>query len=144
MKRTLVILGILAFFFATFALINAGSKETPETTATDSEVQKPTTPKMISPEEAKNIIESDKEYILLDVRTEEEFALEHIKNAINLPDYEIALKFQEILPEKDAQIIVYCQSGRRSVNAAKMLVELGYTSVHDLGGINDWPYDTIK
>ena len=48
----------------------------------------------------------------------------------------------EELPDKDAEILVYCRSGRRSKEAAKKLAALGYTNVYDFGGINDWPFDT--
>lgn len=39
------------------------------------------------------------------------------------------------------EIIVYCASGKRSHEAAKLLAEMGYTMVYDLGGINTWPYE---
>jgi len=46
------------------------------------------------------------------------------------------------LTDKNAEIFVYCRSGNRSVTASQALVELGYTNVYNLGGINDWPYET--
>jgi len=95
----------------------------------------------ISPEEAKQMMDSDAAYILLDVRTEEEFAEGHIAGAILIPDYELAEHAASELPDKSARILLYCRSGRRSANAANLLIELGYTNVYDFGGILDWPYD---
>ena len=85
----------------------------------------------------------DKEegYVILDVRTEEEYAQSHIPGAILIPDYEIEQKAEEILLDKDQMILVYCRSGRRSKNAAQALVELGYTDIREFGGIIDWPYE---
>ena len=96
----------------------------------------------ITPAEAKGIMDSEHNYIILDVRTVEEFAEGHIAGAILIPDYEIKEKAESILTDKDQQILVYCRSGRRSKNAASQLVELGYSNVKEFGGIIDWPYGT--
>jgi len=79
-------------------------------------------------------------YILLDVRTEQEFNESRIKNAVLIPDYEIADRAAAELPDKNALIFIYCRSGRRSANATNELVGLGYANVYDFGGILDWPY----
>ncbi len=97
----------------------------------------------ITPEAAKNIMESESGYIILDVRTEEEFAEGHIKNAVLIPDYEIAEKAESVLNDKKQLILVYCRSGRRSKLASEELVRLGYTNVKEFGGIIDWPYETV-
>ena len=68
----------------------------------------------ITPAEAKALMDSEKDYIILDVRTEEEFASGHIEGAILIPDYEITAKAESILTDKDQLILVYCRSGRRS------------------------------
>ena len=96
----------------------------------------------ITPAEAKEIMDTEQDYIILDVRTEEEFAEGHIEGAILIPDDEITEKAESILTDKEQQILVYCRSGRRSKNAASLLVELGYTNVKEFGGIIDWPYGT--
>ena len=83
------------------------------------------------------------DFIILDVRTEEEYDTEHIANAILIPDYEIKEKAESILTDKDQLILVYCRSGRRSKNAASTLATLGYTNIKEFGGIIDWKYDTI-
>ena len=96
----------------------------------------------ISAQEAKTIMDTEKDYIIIDARTEEEFAAGHIANAILIPEYEIAERAEAELPDKDALILVYCRSGRRSKIASEELVKLGYTNVKEFGGIIDWPYET--
>ena len=95
----------------------------------------------ISSEEAKKIIDNEENYIILDVRTEEEYKEGHIPDAINIPNEEISIETTNNLTDKDQLILVYCRSGNRSKEASKKLVELGYTNVYDFGGINDWKYD---
>ena len=97
--------------------------------------------RQISAQEAKNIMDSGKDHVIIDARTEEEFATGHIKNAILIPEYEVAERAEEELPDKDALILVYCRSGRRSKIASEELVKLGYTNVYEFGGIIDWPYE---
>ena len=67
-----------------------------------------------------------------------------LKNAILIPEYEIAGRAEKELPDKDALILVYCRSGRRSKIASEELVKLGYTNVKEFGGIIDWPYEIVK
>ena len=98
----------------------------------------------ITAEEAKAIMDTETDYIIIDARTEEEFAEEHIEDAILIPEYEIADRAEAELPDKDALILVYCRSGRRSKIASEELVKLGYTDVREFGGIIDWPYEIVK
>lgn len=98
----------------------------------------------ITAEEAKNKMQDTTEYILLDVRTPEEFSEQHIPGAILIVDSRISAEAEETLPNKDTPILVYCRSGRRSAGAAKQLVSMGYTQVYDFGGIIDWPYETVS
>ena len=98
----------------------------------------------ISAEDAKAIMDTESGFVLLDVRTEEEYAAGHIEGAVLLPDYEIRERAEEVLPNKDQTILVYCRSGRRSKNAAAELVEMGYRRVKEFGGILDWPYEIVK
>ena len=97
----------------------------------------------ITPAEAKALMDSEEGYIILDVRTPEEFAEGHIEGAILLPDYEIGEKAESLLTDKDQLILVYCRSGRRSKNAASSLAALGYTNIKEFGGIIDWEYGTV-
>ena len=98
----------------------------------------------INAQEAKEIMDSQTDYVILDVRTEEEFNEKHIPGAILIPDYEIEEKAEEILTDKDKLLLVYCRSGRRSKNASEILVRLGYTNIKEFGGIIDWPYETVS
>ena len=98
----------------------------------------------ITAKEAKELMDTETGYIILDVRTREEYDQGHIPGAILIPDTEIRTEAEEILTDKDRLILVYCRSGRRSKLAAEILVELGYTNIREFGGIIDWPYDVVK
>ncbi len=98
----------------------------------------------ITPQQAKEIMDAEQDYIIIDARTQEEFAEGHIENAILIPEYEIKDRAEKELPDKDALILVYCRSGRRSKIASEDLVNLGYTNVKEFGGIIDWPYEVVK
>ena len=95
----------------------------------------------ITAEEAKQIMDSEEGYIILDVRKQEEYDQGHIPGAILISHEEIAEKAEKVLTDKDQLILVYCRSGRRSKIAAEALVELGYTNIKEFGGIIDWPYE---
>jgi phage shock protein E len=97
----------------------------------------------ISAAEAKALIDSE-EVIILDVRTREEFEESRIEGALLIPDYEIKELAEELLPDKEATILVYCRTGRRSELASRALIEMGYQYVYDFGGIVDWEYETIS
>jgi rhodanese-related sulfurtransferase len=98
----------------------------------------------ITPEQAKDMMDSQPACIILDVRAESEYMLGHIPGAIVIPHDEITARAPRELPDKNACILVYCRSGRRSKIAAEALVALGYTQVYEFGGINDWPYTTTR
>lgn len=94
--------------------------------------------KQVSMEEAVQMMKEQSGYIILDVRTPEEYSQGHIPNAINLPNENIGSADMAQLPKKDQLIFVYCRSGRRSKEAAQKLVNLGYTNIVEMGGILDW------
>ncbi len=98
----------------------------------------------INPEKVKEMMENSEEFVLLDVRSEEEFSEGHIPGAIVIPHEEILKRAEAELPEKDVPVFVYCRSGRRSKIAAEALVSLGYSEVYEFGGIIDWPYEIEK
>ena len=98
----------------------------------------------ISMEEAVAMMAKEENYIILDVRTAEEFAEKHIPNAINVPNEVIATEEIVELPDKDQLILVYCRSGNRSKQASEKLVALGYTNIYEFGGINDWTGETVS
>ena len=95
-------------------------------------------------EEAVIMMKEEKDYIILDVRTPEEFAGGHIPGAINVPNETIDTAEILELPSKDQLILVYCRSGNRSKQAAKKLSALGYTNIVEFGGINDWQGEIEK
>jgi len=99
---------------------------------------------MITAEEAKARLDKEDGIILVDVRTEEEYKEEHIQGAILLPLDTIETDGETVLPDKEGIYFVYCRSGNRSATASAQLVEMGYQHIYDLGGIIDWPYDTVK
>lgn len=98
----------------------------------------------ISAEDAKKRMDSGDDIIILDVRTQAEYDESHIPGAILIPNETIGNEKPEQLPDTDQEILVYCRSGNRSAQAAKKLVEAGYTQIYDFGGIMDWPYDTVS
>lgn len=99
--------------------------------------------KKISAADAKARMDSGDTIVILDVRTQEEYDAGHIPGAILIPNETIVDKQPELLPDLDAEILVYCRSGNRSAQAAKKLIAIGYTNVVDFGGIIDWPYDVV-
>jgi len=98
----------------------------------------------ISASEARNMMAELDEFVLLDVRTTQEFEQGHIEGAILISEDVLKVRAGDELLDKDAIIFVYCRSGRRSVSAARTLVDLGYTNVYDFGGIESWPYEVVR
>jgi len=148
-------------FLATLSLSGCGKNDTlpsnnisevsleDKTNVKDTDLTETTTKttfsvKTITGDEAKELMDSLDAYVLLDVRTEEEFNEGHIPGAILIPDSSIEENAETLLPDKDATIFVYCRSGRRSALAAETLSSMGYTSIYDFGGIIDWNYDIVK
>jgi len=95
----------------------------------------------ITAQEAKEIMDSEQGYIILDVRSQEEYDEGHIPGAIVIPHTEIRERAEDVLKDKNQLLLVYCRSGRRSKIAAEDLVALGYTNIKEFGGILDWPYE---
>ena len=100
--------------------------------------------RQVSMDEAIAMMEEKNDYIILDVRTPEEFAEKHIPDAINIPNETIGTEEIPELPDKEQLILVYCRSGNRSKQASEKLVRLGYTNIVEFGGINDWPGETVS
>ena len=113
-------------------------------TACDNAKETSSTYEQITAEQAKSIMDTEKDYVIIDARTDEEFAEGHIENAILIPEYEITDRAEKELPNKEQLILVYCRSGRRSKIASDELVKLGYSNVKEFGGIIDWPYEIVK
>lgn len=100
--------------------------------------------RQINMDEAVAMMDEESGYIILDVRTPEEFSDKHIPDAINIPNETIGTEEILELPDKDQLILVYCRSGNRSKQASEKLVALGYTNIVEFGGINDWPGETVS
>ncbi len=89
-------------------------------------------------------MDSEKDRIIVDVRTRKEYDQGHIPGAVLIPNTEIEAKAADLLPDKEQLILVYCRSGRRSKLAAQSLADLGYTNIREFGGILDWPYEVVQ
>lgn len=131
MKLTIAIL-------CTFLFLMIGCKANDSNSSHTSEYKK------INAEEAKKLMDSEEELVILDVRTKEEFDTGHIAGALLLPLDSLKNAAEETLPNKDQLILVYCRSGNRSETATNQLIEMGYTHVIDFGGIIDWPYEIVQ
>ena len=118
-------------FFMTLLLLSGCAAQTAENTY-----------RQIDSEEAAALMEEKNNYIILDVRTEEEYSEGHIPNAINIPNESIGTEEIPELPDKDQLILVYCRSGNRSKQASRKLADLGYTNIVEFGGIIDWTGET--
>ena len=95
--------------------------------------------RQIDPEQAKQFMDSEANYVILDVRTKPEYEDGHIKNAISLPNEEISPD-NKLLDE----LLSYCRSGRRATDASIKLAKMGYVNVYNFGGIVNWPYEIVK
>ena len=100
--------------------------------------------RQINAEEAATMMEEESSYIILDVRTTEEYSEKHIPGAINIPNETIGAEDIPELPDKEQLILVYCRSGNRSKQASEKLVKQGYTNIVEFGGINDWQGETVS
>ena len=100
--------------------------------------------RQVNAEEADTMMEEESGYIILDVRTAQEYSEKHIPGAINIPNETIGTEDIPELPDKEQLILVYCRSGNRSKQAAEKLVKLGYTNIVEFGGINDWTGETVS
>ena len=100
--------------------------------------------RQVNAEEAATMMEEESGYIILDVRTAQEYSEKHIPGAINIPNEIIGTDDIPELPDKDQLILVYCRSGNRSKQASEKLVKLGYTNIVEFGGINDWTGEAVS
>ncbi len=91
----------------------------------------------VTQDKAAELMETEENYIILDVRTQSEYDGGHIPNAILVPHNTIKGDVPQ-LPHKDQLILVYCRSGNRSKVASQALADAGYTNVVEFGGINTW------
>lgn len=100
--------------------------------------------KQISSDEAAELMKTEKDFIILDVRRQDEYDSGHIPGAICVPNETIGTSDIPELPDKSQLILVYCRSGRRSKEASQKLADMGYTNITEFGGIIDWKGDIVK
>ena len=100
--------------------------------------------RQITADEAAQMMKEETDFVLLDVRTQEEYASGHIPGAICIPNETIGSEEIPELPDKDQLILVYCRSGNRSKQASQKLAEQGYTNVVEFGGINGWTGEIVQ
>ena len=149
MKKNKLILGLVLIFLTLVSIIGLSVKksnnlrENVKTEKTEKFVKKGKYKKITS-NEAKKLMETEKGYIIADVRSTEEYANGHIPNAISIPLDTIGNEAKSQLKDKNQLIMVYCRTGRRSREATLKLIEEGYANVIDFGGINDWTGEIVK
>ena len=122
---------IIPFLIALLLLAGCGAKSSEATY------------RQITMEEAVTMMEEESGYIILDVRTAQEYSEKHIPGAINVANESIGTEDIPELPDKDQLILVYCRCGNRSKQASEKLVKLGYTNIVEIGGIPSWPGETV-
>ena len=135
---------LLALAIITVATVFAGCTQKTNTEQTEATQVNIGTYYQIPQDEAKRIMDEESDYIIVDAREQSEYDEGHIKGAIVIPYTEIEQKAEEMLPDKEQLILVYCRSGRRSKIAAQSLANMGYTNVKEFGGIIDWQYGIDK
>ena len=133
LKQFVPFIFIFVMLFSILGLTGCSNLANHPNTASNSN-----TYRQVTAEEAANMMQSETDYIILDVRTAQEYANGHIPGAINIPNEIIAAENVQQLPDKEQLILVYCRSGNRSKQASERLVDLGYTNIVEFGGINDW------
>ena len=131
-KLHILLFAMILISFVSSLLVSCGKEDS----------MKDHTFEQITQEEAKQLMDTEEGYVILDVREQEEYDAGHIPNAVCYPYTSIDESFCEIYPDKDQLFLVYCRSGNRSKIGAQTLADLGYTNVKEFGGINTWPYGT--
>lgn len=135
---------LLALAIITVATVFAGCTQKTSNEQTEATQVNIGTYYQIPQDEAKKIMDEESDYIIVDAREQSEYDEGHIKGAIVIQYTEIEQKAEEMLPDKEQLILVYCRSGRRSKIAAQSLANMGYTNVKEFGGIIDWQYGIEK
>lgn len=147
MKRLFLFFTVLSVFLLSSCVIPSRQEKTESAKNTEASVG--TTEKemgmykKISAKEAYDMMSAGG-VTVVDVRTRAEYDEGHIKGAVLVPDETIVNNAPSELQDKQAVLLVYCRSGRRSHDAANKLLALGYENVYDFGGIIDWPYEKVK
>ena len=137
MKKVIYIIVLIIIIVGGFALV-IENKENRIDNKEESVI------KYVSMDEIVQIMNENSDYVILDVRTMQEYNEGHIPNAICIPNETIGEDIINKLPNKEQLILIYCRSGNRSKQAAQKLKKLGYTNLIEFGGIIDWAGDVVK
>ena len=135
-QNRLIYLSYLTYFIIFFSGCISNENTQVETTDTEQFLLN------IKPDEAFNLIQNNtknKDFIILDVRTLNEYQSEHIANAIVIDYYNETFQDEINSLDKDKTYFIYCRTGRRTGETMKIMKELGFTQVYNiLGGITQW------
>ena len=116
----------------------------PSSAATGSDGGKQSAFRRVTGDEAQKMMASETGYLIVDVRTPQEYAEGHIPHAINIPLDTIGTNPPAQLPDKAQTIFVYCRSGARSMTASTKLAQMGYQGIVEMGGIKDWHGEVVQ
>jgi rhodanese-related sulfurtransferase len=101
--------------------------------------------KNITSEEAYKLMGDNKELLIIDVRTKQEYKSGHIPGAKSIPAHELQERIAELQAYKDKPILIHCASGGRSPGAARFLLKYGFKDIYHLNrGLIGWRYELIK
>lgn len=139
MKRIAWSVLVLVVLAALMVGCSQGGQTKEETTAAKAGAEYTQIPQEL----AKEMMRADDSLVVVDVRTQEEYAQGHIPGAICIPNEGIVDAQPEELLDLEQTILVYCRSGRRSKEAAQKLADMGYTNVYEFGGIIDWNGEVV-
>ena len=124
---------ILLLTFVLISFIACGQKENSKSNDANADQASIS---LISPADLNSV---NKDIVLIDVRTPEEFASGHLENAVNMNYFDSDFDVQLKTLDKNKTVYLYCKSGRRSANAAEKLEDMGFVKIYDLeGGILSW------
>lgn len=132
--KSFILLGMV-----TCSFLIAGCDETPTMAQQPSEAEICKKYTQLSSEKAQKAMSTSEGYLILDVRTPDEYTKKHIKNAINFPlDTISADTAKKVIQNRNQKLFIYCHTGRRSKIASEKLAFLGYVNIVEFGGIDDW------
>ena len=142
MKKNIIIAIILIAVLICIGFFIYKSSKTNKTTTSNStattNAAKTNEIRHVSMDDIVKIMDENKDYVIIDVRTPDEYKEGHIPNAINIPNETINETVYNKLKDKNQLILIYCRSGSRSRQAAYKMQKLGYTNLVDFGGIINW------
>ena len=96
--------------------------------------------KTLTAEEAKHELSLDSSIIVVDVRSKYEYEELKIDASISIPLDELENRANKELSNKNARIFIICRTGIRSKEASRLLTDMGYKNIYNIGGIEDWAF----